>query len=284
VRRQTITLTTIGRDRSHLEQLLADARSVQDRDVVPVHLWSGYGYSLIERRTRRALETVHLAPGLREQIVADAERFVARRGWYVERGIPHRRGYLFEGPPGTGKSTMALALAGALRRPIHIINPATVADDNALQSAINQAGSGVVLIEDIDALDCGRERQKPQPQGYTDAPVPGRGALVAAAPDQPTMTGITTSGLLNAIDGVAARDGRILIITTNHADKLDAALIRPGRIDMRCHFGPAGESEALAMFRRFCPEQDEAGFMAEIGSELPLSQAELQNRLLRIAA
>jgi hypothetical protein len=276
-RRQTITLTTLGRDRSLLVRILAEARSVQDRDVVPVHLWSGGGYSLIERRPRRALETVYLAPGLRERIVADAERFVARRAWYVERGIPHRRGYLFEGPPGTGKSTMALALAGALRRPIHIVNPATVSDDNELQTAINQAGSGVVLIEDIDAVDRSQKR--------VSTPL-ARSVSPGAASDtaDKTQTGITTSGLLNAIDGVAARDGRILIITSNHPDRLDPALIRPGRVDLRCHFGPAGEGEVAAMFRRFWPDEDPAGFLAEVGPELPLTQAELQNRLLARAA
>jgi mitochondrial chaperone BCS1 len=283
-RRQTVTLTTIGRDRSVLERILREARTVQDRDVVPVHLWGGHGFQLIERRQRRALETIHLAAGLRDSIVEDAQRFISRRAWYVDRGIPHRRGYLFEGPPGTGKSSMALALAGALHRPIYIINPATVQDDNALQSAINQAGSAVVLIEDIDAVDVSRERPAPAP-AYTAAPALARGAGVPdSLPVAAERTGISTSGLLNAIDGVAARDGRILIITTNHAEKLDPALIRPGRVDMRCHFGPAGEAEAAAMFRRFCPDLDERHFLAEIAPELPLSQAELQNRLLRIAA
>lgn len=274
-RRQTLTITTIGRSRALLERVMEEARTVQDRDVVPVHVWGGHGYELIERRPRRALESIHLADGLREEIVADAKRFCERRAWYVERGIPHRRGYLFEGPPGTGKSSMALALAGELRRSIYIINPAAVRDDNALQAAINQAGSGVVLIEDIDAVDCGRERAPPKLQ----AVAPGSPVNEAA-----TTTGISTSGLLNAIDGVAARDGRVLVITTNHPDKLDAALIRPGRVDMRCHFGLAGLPEAVAMFRRFCPGADERSFANEIAADLPLSQAELQNRLLRIAA
>lgn len=273
VRRQTLTLTTIGRSRALLERVMEEARTVQDRDVVPVHVWGGHGYELVERRPRRALESIHLAGSLREEIVADAQRFCERRAWYVERGIPHRRGYLFEGPPGTGKSSMALALAGELRRSIYIINPAAVRDDNSLQAAINQAGSGVVLIEDIDAVDCGRERAATKA-----ANTPG------SIEPEATATGISTSGLLNAIDGVAARDGRVLVITSNHAEALDPALVRPGRVDMRCHFGPAGLEEALAMHRRFCPEADPQAFANEIGPELPLSQAELQNRLLRIAA
>lgn len=272
VRRQTITLTTIGRSRSLLERIMDEARSVQDRDVVPIHVWGGHSYQLVERRQRRAVSTIQLPGGLREQILDDAKRFVGRASWYARIGVPHRRGYLFEGPPGTGKSSMALALAGELGRAIYIINPSAVSDDNSLQAALNQAGAGVVLIEDIDAVDCGRERS---------AQLVGPGVPTVA---DANATGISTSGLLNAIDGVAARDGRILIITSNHPDKLDAALIRPGRVDMRCHFGLAGEEEAREMFRRFCPDGDEEAFIRATRKSLPLSQAELQSRLLRIAA
>lgn len=271
-RKQTITLTTMGRSRALIERIVAEARTVEERDAVAVYVWRGH-YQLIERRRRRALESVHLAPGLRERIVADAHRFVEAKDWYGDRGIPHRRGYLFEGPPGTGKSSMALALAGELRKSIYIINPSTLDDDNDLQGAINAAGSGVVLIEDIDAINGGRDRTKQR-----------RNAMTPGAVDEPSGNGITTSGLLNALDGVAAREGRVLVITSNHADKLDPALIRPGRVDMRCAFEPAGHREALAMFQRFFPDRDAKPFIAEIGGQLPLSQAEIQNRLLRIAA
>lgn len=275
LRRQTLRMVTIGRSRARLEKLVEEARTVEDRDVVPIYVWGGHGYTLIERRPRRDMATIYLAEGLKERIVADARRFLDRRAWYSERGVPHRRGYLFEGPPGTGKSSMALALAGELHRAIYIINPAAAFDDNALLTAINQAGSGLVLIEDIDAVESGHARVEPHDQ------------MVSASPGMPTpraSTGITTSGLLNAIDGVGARNGRILVITSNHADHLDPALVRPGRVDMHCHFGLATRPEAEAMFRGFCPGHHSSTFDVEIGAHLPLSQAEVQNRLLRLAA
>ena len=170
---------------------------------------------------------------------------------------------------------MALALAGELHRAIYIINPAALHDDNALLMAINQAGSGIVLIEDIDAVESGHTRVEPEAPTYAATP---------GGPAPHASNGITTSGLLNAIDGVGARNGRILVITSNHADRLDPALVRPGRVDMHCHFGLAGEVEARAMVRGFCPDGLPCDFRRYIGDDLPLSQAEIQNRLLRIAA
>jgi mitochondrial chaperone BCS1 len=65
---------------------------------------------------------------------------------------------------------------------------------------------------------------------------------------------VSFSGLLNAMDGVAAQEGRILILTTNHREKLDAALIRPGRIDKQLELANATAEQAKALFLRFFPE------------------------------
>src|SRR4029079_10034479 len=65
--------------------------------------------------------------------------------------------------------------------------------------------------------------------------------------------GLTFSGLLNAIDGVASPEGRIIMMTTNHLQRLDPALIRPGRADVRLCFGNATAQQAGRLFERFFP-------------------------------
>jgi mitochondrial chaperone BCS1 len=62
--------------------------------------------------------------------------------------------------------------------------------------------------------------------------------------------GISLSGLLNAIDGVASHEGRVLIMTTNCPEKLDGALIRPGRVDMKIEFSLATEEQIRELFIR----------------------------------
>jgi len=60
---------------------------------------------------------------------------------------------------------------------------------------------------------------------------------------------ISFSGLLNAIDGVASHEGRILIMTTNHRERLDPALIRPGRVDVQIEFGFANKETIRRVFQ-----------------------------------
>jgi chaperone BCS1 len=62
---------------------------------------------------------------------------------------------------------------------------------------------------------------------------------------------LTLPGLLNALDGVGAVDGRLLFMTCHRATSLEPALVRPGRIDMRVGFGAPDRAQAAALFRHF---------------------------------
>lgn len=276
-RKQTITITTPGRRHDVLRLLLESIKAVEeDKNTIPVYLWAGHDYSLIERRPKRSMDTVYLDAGTKAEIIADITRFLARRTWYSLRGIPYRRGFSFEGPPGTGKTTLIFALASLFSKPVYIINPATLDNDNQLQRAINQAGSNFVVVEDFDAVKAAGERAASQSSDQ-DAPITLHGGGEAA------KSGITLSGILNAIDGIGARDGRVLFITSNHADTLDAALMRPGRIDKRYVLNHIGAAEVTTMFETFFPEGCAHTFVTSIESELPLSPADVQNRLLGLS-
>lgn len=69
---------------------------------------------------------------------------------------------------------------------------------------------------------------------------------------------ISVSGLLNSIDGLSAQEGRILFLTTNHPEKLNPALVRPGRVDRKFTIGYADPSQVRKLFQNFY--QDEMGY------------------------
>lgn len=261
---ETLTLTTLGRNPAVFQRFLANVRVESEaEDSVPIFIWRDGWFQPIGRRPRRPIDTVYMNEGAKAELLHDINAFLNGRQWYAERGIPWRRGILLEGPPGTGKTSLIFAIAGELRRPVYLVNPSTINGDAHLQTAMTGAKNGILVLEDIDAAFAARER--------------------AIAPDNPSAAfsmreTISLSGLLNAIDGIGAQDGRILFLTSNHPDALDAALLRPGRVDRRQRLDLACADVATQMARAFLPSADVDNFVASLA--LPMSPAEIQNRLL----
>lgn len=271
---------TIGRNQKALTSLLAEVHDVlEEPGTVPIYIWTGGQFELAQYREKRSLDTIFIPADQKARIVSDIQQFLDSRNVYRRRGTPYRRGYMLEGPPGTGKSSIILSLAGHFDKPVYIINPSTLTDDNTLQRAFNAVeGNGILLIEDIDAVSVTEQRTDKAPPPQPVVVKVGEPGAPAVAEEK--KSGITLSGLLNGIDGVIARDGRLLFITTNHAGNLDEALIRPGRIDLREHLGLMEITEAVSMFECFHPDYDVTDFREWIAPQLPMSPAAMQNILL----
>uniref|UniRef100_A0A8C3B566 Mitochondrial chaperone BCS1 n=1 Tax=Cairina moschata TaxID=8855 RepID=A0A8C3B566_CAIMO len=160
----------------------------------------------------------------------------------VSLGIPYRRGYLLYGPPGCGKSSFITALAGELQYSICLLSLSdrSLSDDrlNHLLSVAPQ--QSIILLEDVDAAFVSRDLAAENPTVYQ-----GMGRL-------------TFSGLLNALDGVASTEARIVFMTTNYVDRLDPALVRPGRVDLKQYVGHCSRRQLARMFLRFYPQQPPA--------------------------
>lgn len=276
--RETIRIRAMGWSKDRLFQLLDEAqRDTATVTKTQVYCWQGW-WRLVDSRIPRPVESVILPEGMLEQVIGDLKRFFIAHKYYIERGIPYRRGYLLHGVPGTGKSSFALALAGHFSTPLHVISLSSLGSDSELFNALAMAPRrSFVLIEDIDAANVSNKRA-PMPAPQPTQPTIGGNGPAAGTPAQ--QQGITLSGLLNALDGVMAKEGRVLLMTTNHIDQLDPALIRPGRIDLQLSFGLADKEQAKRLFARFF---DDSGLLDEIERryETPRSPAEIQEICLR---
>jgi chaperone BCS1 len=215
------------------------------------------------KRRPRPLDSVILRAGLLEALVEDARHFLSREDWYVERGIPYRRGYMLYGPPGNGKSSTVAAIASALKLDICVLNlgTSTIGDDDLRKLFAEVPANAVVLIEDIDCVFTQREQTKDN------------------------ESKVTFSGLLNAIDGVAASEGRLLFMTTNKLHDLDPALTRPGRCDVRLMIENADADQGRRLFLRFfAGEENLAATFGELVGQNDLCMAALQGHLLKHSA
>ncbi|KAJ7174695.1 P-loop containing nucleoside triphosphate hydrolase protein [Mycena filopes] len=212
-------------------------------------------WTTVKHKMRRPLSSIILPEGVVESLVADAQEFLHTENWYIEAGIPHRRGYLLYGPPGSGKTSTIYALAGALNLEIYSLSLASnFVDDSYLQRAASAIPKhGLFLIEDIDCAFPPREEDEDEEDGMAAMQMHGGRRRAARHGARTTRSMVTLSGLLNVIDGVGSEEGKLFFATTNHIDRLDGALLRPGRIDRRVQYELATAPQAHALFLRFFP-------------------------------
>lgn len=183
----------------------------------------------------RALDTVVLRDGQRDTLAADVAQFLDSEDAYNRMGVPWHRGYLLYGPPGTGKTSLARALATEFNLDVWYIPLTDLDQDTKLLGLIAEVGAGsMLLLEDIDTLRAATDRNATGVDVAEEAPF-----------------GISAGGLFNSLDGVATPHGLITVMTTNHIDRLDPALIRPGRVDRQVHIDYLDSPQFLELVRTF---------------------------------
>lgn len=185
--------------------------------------------------------------------------FMNNREWYRKKGIPYTLGLMFSGKPGCGKTSTIKAIAKYTNR--HIIDIPLTKIDNCRDlmnifygEEINEKkipmNKRIYLFEDIDSiLDILKEREQKDKDIKPGSSLEEQNTVLLKALVDKNDTFKKSSVMdkiggndklnlgffLNLIDGVLETPGRILILSTNHPDKLDRALVRPGRIDMKIH-------------------------------------------------
>jgi mitochondrial chaperone BCS1 len=166
-----------------------------------------------------------------------------------------------QGTPGSGKSSLIHAIAGELALDVYVVSlSASWVNDSSLTTLLGRIPArSILLLEDIDAAFTRSTSRDSDSSGTPDAsktigPEKKDDAENNKAADVNTLT---LSGLLNALDGMQASESRILFCTTNHLERLDPALSRPGRMDVWIEFRNASKHQAEGLFRNFFPAAEE---------------------------
>ncbi|KAJ3270880.1 hypothetical protein HDV01_007351 [Terramyces sp. JEL0728] len=254
----------------------------------------------------RGLGAVSLDRSQERLLKKDLETFVQDRDFYTRMGMPYRRGYLLSGKPGTGKTSLINAISASYKKNLYYVNLKEIKNDAALQSAFsNISKNSIAVFEDVDAQSSIVHARKsfnlsrlfkdltpPPPPPPVEEKDSTDGEDMADGKSDKSMDvigprlgggmkfgGPSLSTLLNCLDGYTLNDGVIIIMTTNHPELLDPALIRPGRIDLHLELGYCTHYQLNHMYRNVMDMKDEKDSLSDsvedatiVGGELDLGR------------
>jgi len=205
--------------------------------TISVYVSDGYSWDTPQLVRKRPSHQLILPENQYQNLVLDLEKFLKSEEAYHQLGIPYRRGYLFSGSPGNGKTMTILSLASDFNIPVYIIPSIKKLSQQELVHHIqNLAKPAFLVFEDIDTLLNDSRKSTQKEAKFTDS-----------------EGNMNFGELLNALDGITTPEGYVTFMTTNAIETLDPALTRPGRIDQILEFNNANEFQAEQMYLKFFP-------------------------------
>ena len=239
----------------------------QEENKIKLFISTDDGYfQTLGLRNKRDIDTIYLPSKQKKVIIDDLNYFLDSKTVkkYKQLGITHKRTYLFEGVPGSGKSSFIMGLASYFGYNIAIVTFSPKMTDNCLIRLLRiledkEEKKIFIIFEDMDCIF--KERK---------------------ANDE-SRNQITFSGILNALDGITTRDNMICFITTNYKQHLDSALIRPGRVDHIMKFDYVCKEQVLKIFTVFteCAEKAKDFYEDLTRFNINISVSLLQQYLLK---
>lgn len=252
-RLQYLRITMLGWNHDLLAEFVRTATSRPARlDRGPmVYVLDGSDWKRQYNVPKRSLGSVFLDEEVKDQIRVTMEGFLASREWFAAKHMTYKLSYMFHGEPGTGKTSLIRAIAHEYQLDMYIVDLANTSM-RSLSAAFNEIRHSkskrpvLVVFEDVDSSGVTKSRGGKPPKDITHL-----GAMMAEEGEEAKLT-LETGGLadsedslslsdlfsdanigtlLNILDGVIPLDNIIFAMSTNHINKIDPAILRPGRTD-----------------------------------------------------
>jgi chaperone BCS1 len=245
-------------DRNVILDILQEARASYEQSRskrVDYFRWDTYSDWSGSTIPARPMASLFHPPALIQDLLDDVRLFLDSKQMYEDLGIPYRRGYLLAGPPGTGKSSLILAVASHFELPIYSVplRGTDISGERLATLLANCRKPSLLALEDIDCLK------------------------VATSRKSKANDGLTIAELLNVVDGIGASEDRVLFMTANHPETLDYALTRAGRIDRKFYIDYARDEELKCFHSRIAqyhPVQPWPDFRAALPQRTTIADAQ----------
>ena len=245
-------------DRNMILSILEEARASYEQSRskrVEYFRSDAYGDWIGSTIPARSVTSLFHPPALVRDLLDDVRMFLDSKQMYEELGIPYRRGYLLAGPPGTGKSSLILAVASYFELPIYSVSlrGADMTGERLAVLLTNCRKPSLIALEDIDCI------------------------RVATSRKSNINDGLTMADLLNVVDGIGASEDRMLFMTANHPETLDFALTRAGRVDRKLSIDYARDEELRCFHSRIAqyhPVQPWPEFRAALPHRATIADAQ----------
>lgn len=227
-------------------------------------------------KPKRNIDGVILSNKNRNALMKHLDWFKRSKSLFNKFGITYKTGILLEGPPGTGKSSLAQAVASYMNMPLSIM---TTSDLYTKRNEIKPRS--VILIEDIDRESVAGSDESESSEMVT--PSDPFGLLKKDKTKAKSISDMANQShvgkLLNILDGALSPEGVIFIMTTNHPEQIDPALLRTGRIDLRLTLDKFTKDMAILLCEKF---DIDSGIVDILGEDIWSQPAKLQMELLKL--
>lgn len=250
-----ITVTLLGRNAKLLMELIDAFRYRPDESKIGIYTFD-QDWKRVADINKRGLATVIVKTEIKTAIISALEFYRDNRPWYEERGIPYKKTFLLHGEPGTGKTSLIKGIASHFNMNLCLLNLTQMSDTSLERALVEAPANSIIAMEDFDSATAthGRIRVK-KAKSRLEATADRDEEENSKDGTANFMSGfLTLGGILNAMDGLASLDGKIIFLSTNHLNLMDKALVRPGRVDHTYEIGPLEDREIRDYVHLMFPE------------------------------
>jgi len=289
--KEFLKITKFGRSHNLFNEMLEEMKeATKNKDNTSFYKCTKQNKEYVTSQPSRSLESIILPKEKKDFLIKALDNFIAKEEWYIQNGIPYQLGIFLYGPPGTGKTTLIKGIATYLDKDICFV-------DNILDfsHAALRYNDCVITVEEIDTLGITKRSGL---EGDEDSKPLVAQSLSSSEKESPKLTTTSKSSgkkedeedslekvygklalgkILNSLDGVISNHGRIMIITSNKADDLDPALMRPGRIDLKLEIGFLDIETFKETINKFFPDFD---FPDNLQVKPNTAPVDIQNKIL----